>query len=100
MRSMMRTALVAVAVLCAVPSAPALAQAPKQTRPVPTPAVAIEVTKVPKNVMNVFKKAFPTAKITKVERIGAAKTATYHFLMTGAKVAEASVTAAGKLIRK
>lgn len=97
MRSMMRAALVAVAVVCVVSAAPAFAQAGKKA---PVTVVALPLTKVPANVLNVFNKAFPGAKVTKVEQLGKGKTATYHFFMTDAKAPEVKVTAAGKLIRK
>ena len=97
MRSLMRAAAMAVALLCVVPASPALAfQAPKQA----ATWVAIPLAQLPATVRAAQKKAYPTAKITKVERLGAGKTAQYHLTLTGAKKADVTFNAAGKAMNK
>ena len=94
MRSMMRAALMAVALCTVVAPASVLAQTKAAA------ATVIPIAKVPKNVLAAFKKAYPSAKITQVDQSGSGKTAVFHFTMTGARLAEVKVNGAGKIIKK
>ncbi len=93
MRSFLRAALVAVAVMTVVPVMPVLAQAPTAAT-----WVVIPIQQLPANVRAVQAKAYPTAKVTKVERLGTGKAAVYHLTMTGKKT-DVKINAAGKIVK-
>ena len=97
MRSVMRAAALAVAVVSVGPAVSVMAQS-KQTAPATW--VTIPLQQLPAAVRAAQKKAFPTGKISKVERLGTGKTAQYHLTMTGAKKADVTYSAAGKAINK
>jgi hypothetical protein len=94
MRTLMRAALVAVAVMIAVPAMPVvLAQASTVSWTV------VPVKELPRRVATAQKKAFPKAKITKVEQSGTGATVIYRVTMTGGKKPEAKYNAAGKMLK-
>lgn len=84
MRSLIRAVLVAVAVVFAVPAMPALAQKPaKNAKPANATWTVVDVKTVPERVITAQEKAFPKAKIKKVERSGTGATMVYRLTMTG-----------------
>jgi len=96
MRSIMRAALVALAVVVAVPALPALAQ----TSPAAQASWTLMALKdVPLKVREAQKRLFPRAKVTKAEQSGTGATAMYRLSMTG-KSTDATYTAAGKVVSK
>lgn len=95
MRSFLRVALVAAAVVCVVSNVPVLALAPQTA---PSTWVVIPISQLPPKVRATQTKAYPRSKVTKVERFGAGKTAVYHLTMTGKKT-DVKINAAGKIVK-
>lgn len=96
MRSMIRAACVAAAVMCVVPAVPAFAKA-QSGAAAPATWVVIPIQQMPAKVRSTQNKAFPGSKVTKVERMGTGKTAVYHLTMTGKKT-DVKINASGKIV--
>lgn len=97
MRSFLRAAVAAVALVSVMSAVPAItfAQTPKQGQE----WVAVPLDKIPAKVTAAYKKAYPTAKVTKAETRGAGNTAVFHLTVTGAKVKDLRIDATGKLLK-
>lgn len=88
MNSLVRAALVAVAVLTVVPASPAFAQRKSIAKTKPAAQASwtlVAQNDVPNKVRAAQHRSFPMGKVTRVERSGTGATAFYRYTMTGKK---------------
>ncbi len=99
MRTLIRAVVVAAALVFAMPALPVLAQGSSQaSRSARASWTHIAYQSLPAKVASSQRRLFPHTRVTKAERAGTGKSATYRLTMAG-KNKKVKFDAAGKILK-